>query len=109
MLRCIKFSSLRLILTVFLVGSLYSKCPESDLKRDCLVDLPDVQIFDVQWLAPPESIADLNTDKEVNLYNFALLAEQGNMEGIPLAINEFMASNSDCIQDPQGPYDDWVA
>jgi hypothetical protein len=25
-----------------------------------------------------------------------------------LVINEFMASNSNCIQDPQGQYDDWI-
>jgi hypothetical protein len=29
-------------------------------------------------------------------------------EGIPLAINELMASNSSCFQDPQGQYDDWI-
>src|SRR4030042_2961181 len=108
MLRYLKSSSLSLILTVFCVGSLYSKCPESDFNRDRPVDLPDAQVFDVQWLAPPKSIADLNTEEEVNLYDFVLLADQSNMEGIPLAINEFMASNSDCIQDPQGQYDDWV-
>ncbi|MHC4352233.1 MAG: lamin tail domain-containing protein [Planctomycetota bacterium] len=28
--------------------------------------------------------------------------------GIPLTINEFMASNSKSVQDPQGDYDDWV-
>ena len=28
--------------------------------------------------------------------------------GIPLAINELMASNSNVIQDPQGQYDDWI-
>jgi len=108
MLRCIKSSSLSLILTVFWVGSLYSKCPESDLSRDCLVDLPDVQVFDVQWLAPPKSIAELNADDIIKLYDFALMADQSNLEGIPLAINEFMASNSDCIQDPQGQCDDWI-
>ena len=27
---------------------------------------------------------------------------------ILLAINEFMASNNSCIQDPQGQYDDWI-
>jgi hypothetical protein len=29
-------------------------------------------------------------------------------QGIPLAINEFMASNSNSNRDPQGQYDDWV-
>ncbi len=28
--------------------------------------------------------------------------------GIPLAINELMASNSTVIQDPQDQYDDWI-
>ena len=27
---------------------------------------------------------------------------------VPLVINEFMASNSSCVPDPQGQYDDWV-
>ena len=27
---------------------------------------------------------------------------------ISLVINEFMASNSSCLQDPQGQYDDWI-
>ncbi len=27
---------------------------------------------------------------------------------VPLVINEFMASNSNCIPDPQGEYDDWI-
>ncbi|MEJ2704970.1 MAG: CotH kinase family protein, partial [Sedimentisphaerales bacterium] len=33
---------------------------------------------------------------------------QRRPEQILLAINEFMASNNSCIQDPQGEYDDWV-
>src|SRR4030065_1279646 len=35
-------------------------------------------------------------------------AEQGDQAGIPLAINELMASNSNVIPDPQGQYDDWI-
>jgi hypothetical protein len=31
-----------------------------------------------------------------------------NHTGIPLVINELMASNSGIIQDPQGQYDDWI-
>jgi len=33
-----------------------------------------------------------------------ILAEQG----IPLVINELMASNSTSVQDPQDQYDDWI-
>ena len=29
-------------------------------------------------------------------------------EGIPLVINELMASNSSSIRDPQGHYEDWI-
>ena len=35
-------------------------------------------------------------------------AEQSVQADIPLAINELMASNSSCIQDPQRQYDDWI-
>ncbi|MFZ2147039.1 MAG: CotH kinase family protein, partial [Sedimentisphaerales bacterium] len=34
--------------------------------------------------------------------------KRGGVNAVPLVINEFMASNSSCIQDPQGQYDDWV-
>jgi len=37
-----------------------------------------------------------------------LLNDQGYGMEIPLVINEFMASNSQIIQDPQGQYDDWI-
>jgi len=108
MLRCIKCSSFSLILTVLLVGSLYAKCPEGDLNGDCLVDLLDVQVLAGQWLTLEESSSDLNDDGKVNMNDFALLADQWQQTGIPLAINELMASNSDIIQDPQGEYDDWI-
>ena len=35
-------------------------------------------------------------------------AEQGDQTGVSLAINELIASNSSCIQDPQKQYDDWI-
>ena len=34
--------------------------------------------------------------------------DQGHQSGIPLVINEFMASNNTVIRDPQGQYDDWI-
>ena len=108
MIRWIKLSLLSLTLTAFLVGFLYAKCPEGDLNRDCLVDLLDVQVFARQWLTLLESSADLDDDGKVNIRDFALLAEQWHQTGIPLVINELMASNSSNIQDPQGQYDDWI-
>jgi hypothetical protein len=68
----------------------------------------DLRVFAERWLIHPESAADLNGDDQVNMNDFALLAEQWRQTGIPLAINEFMASNNDFIQDPEGDYDDWI-
>jgi len=41
-----------------------------------------------------------------SLTDFALSAD--HQTGIPLAINELMASNGSTIRDPQGQYDDWI-
>jgi len=41
-----------------------------------------------------------------SLTDFALSADHPT--GIPLVINELMASNSSTIQNPQGQYDDWI-
>jgi hypothetical protein len=37
-----------------------------------------------------------------------MLAEGAYSAEVPLVINEFMASNSSCIEDPQGEFDDWI-
>ena len=78
------------------------------MNRDCRVDLLDVQIFADQWLANSQSSADLTGDDGVNMHDFALLAAHWRQAGIPLAINEFMASNGSSLQDSQGQYDDWI-
>jgi len=83
-------------------------CPAGDLNGDCQVNYLDIQVFAEQWLAAPESPADLNKDDEVGMDDFALLADQWHRKGIPLVINEFMASNNNCAQDLQGQYDDWI-
>ncbi|MHC4753242.1 MAG: CotH kinase family protein [Planctomycetota bacterium] len=103
-----KNSLLALILTISLVCPVSAKCPVGDLNRDCRVDLLDMLVIANQWLYPLGSSADLNAFKGVNIADFALLAEQWQQEGIPLAINEFMASNNSSIPDPQGEYDDWI-
>jgi len=113
--RFMKISLLSLVLTVALLGSpmgslrtVKAECPAGDLNGDCQVNFLDIQVFAEQWLAAPESPADLNKNDEVGMDDFALLADQWHRKGIPLAINESMASNSSCIRDTQGQYDDWV-
>jgi len=107
-LRYMRISLLSLMLILFLIGLVYSECPVGDLNGGCQVNWADMQVFAEKWLAPPESSADLNGDDRVNMGDFALLAEQWGRTGIALVINEFMASNSSCIRDPQGQYDDWI-
>ncbi|MHC4555912.1 MAG: lamin tail domain-containing protein, partial [Planctomycetota bacterium] len=104
----IKNSLLVPILILCLAGSVYAKCPLGDLNRDCRVDLLDMHVLAEQWLEPPEKPADLNGDDSVNIRDLALMAMNWNQAGIPLAINELMASNSSSIPDPQGEFDDWI-
>ncbi len=53
-------------------------------------------------------VADMDGANGANMLDFALLAEDGSLTTNTLVINEFMASNSSFIQDPQGQYDDWL-
>ena len=50
---------------------------------------------------------DLNDDT-ANMSDLTLQADQWQQSGIPLVINEFVASNNSSAQDPQGQYDDWI-
>ena len=107
------FKSLQVLLLVIafmnLFGaSTYAACPLADLNHDCRVDMLDVRILAESWLAPPESSADLNGDDSIDMDDFTILADQWYETGIPLVINEIMASNSSIYRDPQGQYDDWI-
>jgi len=101
------------VLSLLLNGSIYSGCPDGDLNGDCRIDFLDVQIFAGQWLEPSSGDeqpngADIDGIDGVNLSDFALLVNNWHQAGIPLVINEFLASNNNTISDPQGHYDDWI-
>ncbi|MEA3224528.1 MAG: lamin tail domain-containing protein, partial [Planctomycetota bacterium] len=110
------FRRIRVLLFAFAVlssGSVRANCPPGDLNGDCRVDLLDVQILANQWLTPSESCpevgcADLDGVDGVNMSDFALLSGNWLEAGVPLVINEVMASNRNSIRDPQGEYDDWI-
>jgi hypothetical protein len=108
MLMSMRMSFFSHVLAAVLVGSVNADCPVGDLNGDCQVDSLDVRVLAQEWLSPPERSADLNGDDRVNMADFGLLAEQWHQAGIPLVINELMASNSSCIRDPQHEYDDWI-
>jgi len=50
---------------------------------------------------------DLNDDT-ANMSDLTLQADQWQQSGIPLVINEFVASNNSSARDPQGQYEDWI-
>ncbi|OHB63084.1 MAG: hypothetical protein A2168_09620, partial [Planctomycetes bacterium RBG_13_50_24] len=109
----IRLLLLAFVLSVSLVGSVHAGCPAGDLNGDCRIDLLDVQIFAGHWLEPSgsgaeTSNADLDGADGVNMSDFALLVGNWHLAGIPLLVNEFMASNDNTIRDPQGHYDDWI-
>ncbi|UCG48323.1 MAG: CotH kinase family protein, partial [Phycisphaerales bacterium] len=97
-----------LILTVFFAGALHGQCPLGDLSGDCRVDYHDLSALAERWLDPPGSAADLDGLNGVEHRDFALLAGEWGRHGVPLVINEFLASNSSGQKDPQGEYDDWI-
>jgi len=97
-----------LVLTAVLVGSVEADCPIGDLNGDCQVNFLDLHLLAEHWLGHLEIPADLNGDDMVNMADLALLADQWHQKGIPLVINEFMASNNSYTRDPQGQCDDWI-
>jgi hypothetical protein len=108
-----KGSLFNLILTISLAGPALAACPTGDLNSDCKVNFLDISVFAEQWLEPSDTCsepncADLDGVDGVNMSDFALLTRHWHEMGIPLVINEFMASNNNSASDPQGEYDDWV-
>ncbi len=113
MFRHIRISLFCLAAAVSVAGFARADCPAGDLNGDCRVDGLDVLVFAQQWLQPSQACvgsqcADLDGVDGVNLFDFALLTRSWHEVGIPLVINELMASNSNTIRDPQGEYDDWI-
>jgi hypothetical protein len=89
------------LLIFLLPSSVNAVCPPGDLNSDCSVDIDDLAQLAERWLAEIDGL---------ELQDFALLAKNWQLQGIPLVINEFMASNSSDsgISDPQGQFDDWL-
>lgn len=106
---------LSLALVSFFSGfSAAALCPLGDLNGDCMVQWDDLIAFARQWLDAGEcegesACANFDGLNGIDSTDFALLASHW-LEGIPLVINEFMASNnsSSGICDPQGEFDDWI-
>jgi hypothetical protein len=88
-------------------------CPPSDLDGDCWVTIDDLKIFTEQWLTGGECENDMacaNFDgiSSIDFADFAFLADNWQSRGSTLFINEFLASNTTGLKDPQGEYEDWI-
>jgi len=108
MLKSIVRLSLILWVAVYSGGPAWAACPKGDLNGDCSIDFQDVAALAEQWLSPPGGPADLDGLNGVETRDFAMLAGKWQQEGIPLVINEVLASNSGGYTDPQGQDDDWI-
>ena len=83
-------------------------CPIGDFDWDCKVDWRDMQILADMWLDDSGAVADIDGDAVVDAMDFSSLAQNWLNTRALLVINEFMASNSSYLDDPQGQYDDWL-
>ena len=97
-----------LLLILPLTSIVHSACPAGDLTGDCRVDAADIQALAQRWLAVGEDPADFDFSETVGLDDYAVLADNWMGSGIPLVINEVMASNSTTVHDAEGQYDDWI-
>ena len=109
---CIFIPALIIASSSFVFGA---NCPNFDLNEDCVIDLYDVDLFVNQWLEYDECegegpCANFDGTGVIDFNDFAFLGSVWRVQGIPLYINEFMASNnSDSdINDSYGDYDDWI-
>ncbi|MGD0078777.1 MAG: FN3 associated domain-containing protein [Sedimentisphaerales bacterium] len=111
-----KFGFFLFVITGVLAGfACAASCPPADLDGNCRVDLNDLAIFTQQWLSGGDCegsvvCADFDGVNGINFVDFSILANSWRKQGIPLAINEFVASNNSAsgFHDPNGDYDDWI-
>ena len=101
---------------LFVAAAGLADCPVGDLNHDCRVDFDDVRGLAQWWLddgcAAPDCEADLDGIPGVNGRDYTKLAANWQQRGVlTLAINEFMARNTQTIRDPDDPdsdFDDWI-
>jgi hypothetical protein len=107
-IRATKTWSLWSALILFWTTAVRAACPVGDLNGDCQVNSLDLAVLAEHWLTAPDLPTDLTGDSSIDMADFAVLAKGWCKSGMALAINELSASNSSCITDPQGEYDDWI-
>jgi hypothetical protein len=109
-----------LLSIAFLAGSTRAQTQlVGDLNTDHIVDFKDLKILAWQWLDigcfTPGCISDLDGVNGVNMADFALLANNWQIEEPHIVISEFMASNASQppldegeLLDGDGQSSDWI-
>ncbi len=108
-----------LVIVLRAVGAGAQTHPVGDLNGDYRVDFADLRIFSGSWLAEGcqggGCEADLDGAGDVDLRDFAWLAESWNTDARTPVINEFMASNGSQLPleegemlDADGDSSDWI-
>ena len=71
--------------------SMLDYCPDGDLDSDCIVGLSDLIVLSEQWLQ--ESKFNLSNAPSVNLYDFAVLADNWKNNNRAEAVTKFIQDN----------------
>ncbi len=95
-------------MTSLVCSAAFAACPAGDIDHNCVVDFHDLRLFAQKWLDSPGGSANLDGIPGVHMVDYALFAANWQKIGLPLLINEFMASNNTAHQDPNGDFDDWI-
>jgi hypothetical protein len=95
-------------LIVLFGGSLLvAGCPESDLNKDCRVNIYDFAIFAEQWMEA-EGSADLDGLNGVDAADLFLLTDNWLEKKEYVIVSEFGAVNKDVLFDEDGDSSDWI-
>lgn len=104
-----------MLFAIFAVSAPAQLYPSGDLDQNFVVDFDDLIILAEQWLdesgCVPPDCAELDGIDRVTMGDFSILGQNWLVDyGLPLVINEFVASNNSIggFADPQGQYDDWI-
>ena len=103
-----RISLLSAVLSICFVSSTNAGFTISNFNADCRVNPYDTKLFTKQLPVHLDNPAHINSDNKANIHDFNFLAEPRFPPQILLVINEFMASNNNYTQDPQGQFDDWI-
>ena len=102
---------LTLGLAILQAAGANTPCPKGDLNGDCVVDIDDLVTIAEYWLDPDCSnpaCGDIDIDRQVNMSDLAVIAGRWHDAASPLAVTEFMASNTTILSDEDGDFSDWI-